>query len=70
MGFVMSGVNNWAHLGGFAGGWGSAALMRFEDEKRETPLVQLLAVALLALTAFAVVMSFVRVTGLLLQATP
>ncbi len=70
MGFVMSGVNNWAHLGGFAGGWGSAALMRFEDEKRETPLVQLLAVALLALTAFAVVMSFVRVTGILLQPAP
>ena len=21
MGFMMSGVNNWAHLGGFAGGW-------------------------------------------------
>jgi rhomboid protease GluP len=68
MGFVMSGVNNWAHLGGFAGGWGAAALMRFEDEKRETPMVQLLALALLALTAFAVVMSFVRVTGLMLQA--
>lgn len=69
MGFVMSGVNNWAHIGGFAGGWGSAMLMRFEDEKRETPLVQVLALALLALTAFAVVMSFVRVTGLL-RATP
>ena len=69
MGFVMSGVNNWAHIGGFAGGWGSAMLMRFEDEKRETPLVQILALALLALTAFAVVMSFVRVTGLL-RATP
>lgn len=64
MGFVLSGVNNWAHIGGFAGGWGTAALMRFEDEKRETPLVQLLALALLALTAFAVLMSFVRVTGL------
>jgi rhomboid protease GluP len=70
MGFVMAGVNNWAHLGGFAGGWGTAALMRFDDEKRETPAVQLLALALLALTAFAVVMSFVRVTGLLLQTTP
>jgi rhomboid protease GluP len=70
MGFVMSGVNNWAHLGGFAGGWASAALMRFEDEKRETPLVQVLALALLALTAFAVVMSFVRVTGLMLHAVP
>ena len=68
MGFVMSGVNNLAHIGGFAGGWAAAALMRFEDEKRETPLVQVLALALLALTAFAVVMSFVRVTGLMLAA--
>jgi rhomboid protease GluP len=67
MGFVMSGVNNWAHLGGFAGGWGSASLMRFEDEKRETPLVQLLAVALLALTVAAVVASFVAVTRVILQ---
>jgi rhomboid protease GluP len=68
MGFVMSGVNNLAHIGGFVGGWAAAALMRFEDETRETPLVQVLALALLALTAFAVVMSFVRVTGLLLAA--
>jgi len=66
MGFFMSGVNNWAHLGGFGGGWLAAMTMRFEDEKRETPLVQVLALALLALTAFAVVMSFVRVTRLLM----
>jgi rhomboid protease GluP len=66
MGFFMSGVNNWAHLGGFAGGWLAAMAMRFEDEKRETPLVQVLALALLALTAFAVVMSFVNVTRLML----
>jgi rhomboid protease GluP len=66
MGFFMSGVNNWAHLGGFAGGWLTAAAMRFEDEKRETPVVQALALALLALTAFAVVMSFVNVTKLIM----
>jgi len=65
MGFVLSGVNNWAHLGGFAGGWAAAMTMRFEDEKRETPLVQALALALLALTAYAVVMSFVTVTKLM-----
>jgi rhomboid protease GluP len=62
MGFFMSGVNNWAHLGGFAGGWLTATAMRFDDEKRETPRVQVLALALLALTAFAVVMSFINVT--------
>jgi rhomboid protease GluP len=66
MGFAMSSsVNNLAHIGGFAGGWGVASLMRFEDEKRETPLVQILALALLALTVFAVVMSFVRAIGLI-----
>lgn len=66
MGFFMSGVNNWAHLGGFGGGWLAATAMRFDDEKRETPLVQVLALTLLALTAFAVVMSFVNVTRLML----
>ncbi len=62
MGFFMSGVNNWAHLGGFVGGGLTAMAMRFDEEKRETPLVQILALGLLALTAYAVVMSFVTVT--------
>jgi rhomboid protease GluP len=66
MGFMMSGVNNWAHLGGFGGGWLAATAMRFDDEKRETPLVQVLALALLALTACAVVMSFANVTKLMM----
>jgi hypothetical protein len=70
MGFLMSGVNNWAHLGGFAGGWVTAMAMRFDDEKRETPLVQILALALLALTAFAVVMSFANVTKLMMGIGP
>jgi len=67
MGFFMSGVNNWAHLGGFAGGWGAASLMRFGDEKRESPQLQILALALLALTAYAVVMSFITVTRVMLR---
>ena len=66
MGFLMSGVNNWAHLGGFGGGWVTAEAMRFSDEKRETPAVQVFALALLALTAAGVVMSFVKVTGALM----
>jgi len=66
MGFFMSGVNNWAHAGGFGGGWVTAEAMRFSDEKRESPRVQVLALALLALTAVGVVLSFVKVTGALM----
>ena len=65
MGFFMGGVNNWAHAGGFAGGWATAQAMRF-SEKRESRGVQLLALALLALTGAGVVLSFIKVTSLLL----
>lgn len=65
MGFVMSGVNNWAHAGGFAGGWVTAEAMRF-SEKRESRGVQLLALGLLGMTAVGFVLSFVKVTGILL----
>ena len=33
-GFIMRGVNNWAHGAGFAGGWIAAQLMGFMDEQR------------------------------------
>ena len=66
MGFIMSGVNNWAHAGGFAGGWVTAQAMRF-SEKRESRGVQLLALGLLGLTAVGIVLSFVKVTGMLLS---
>ena len=66
MGFVMSGVNNWAHLGGFAGGWVTAEATRF-SERREGRGVQILALALLATTAVGFVLSFVKVTGILLS---
>jgi rhomboid protease GluP len=66
MGFVMQGVNNWAHAGGFAGGWVTAELMRSNDEKRESPAVQVLAVLLLVVTAVGIPLSFVRVTTMML----
>lgn len=66
MGFFMSGVNNWAHAGGFAGGWVVGEAMRFSEEKRETPAVQLFSLALLLATLAGFVMSFVRVTGILM----
>ena len=65
MGFVMSGVNNFAHAGGFAGGWVTAEAMRF-SEKRESRGVQLLALGLLGLTATGFVFAFLNVTRILL----
>jgi rhomboid protease GluP len=66
MGFVMQGVNNWAHAGGFAGGWVTAEAMRLSDEKRESPAVQVLALLLLIVTAVGFPLSFVRVTAMML----
>jgi hypothetical protein len=65
LGFFMGGVNNWAHAGGFAGGWVTAEAMRF-SEKRESRGVQLLALGFLGLTAVGFVLSFIKVTGILL----
>ena len=42
-GFILPGVNNWAHGGGFAGGWIAASLMGFNDERRESAAVMLTA---------------------------
>lgn len=65
-GFIMSSTNNWAHAGGFAGGWIAASLMPASHEKREPMWTMLLALALLALTAAGFVLSFVNVTSILL----
>lgn len=65
-GFFMSGVNNWAHLGGFAGGWIGGSLLGLSDERRETRGIQLLALALIAATAIGFVLSFVKVTSILI----
>jgi hypothetical protein len=64
-GFMTPSVNNWAHAGGFAGGWVIAEGMRFAD-KREGRAVQLLALALLLATAAGFVLSFVKVTSVLI----
>jgi rhomboid protease GluP len=67
-GFLMSGVNNFAHAGGFAGGWVAAEAMAFIDQRRESLGVQILALALLGLTLVGFVLSFIRVTSLLIRA--
>ncbi len=65
-GFFMRGVDNWAHGGGFASGWVVAQFMPLSHERRESLWVQVLALVLLATTVVGFVLSFVRVTGMLL----
>jgi len=65
MGFILPSVNNWAHAGGFAGGWVAASAMRF-SERREGRGVLVLALALIAVTAVGIVLSFTRVTAMLM----
>jgi membrane associated rhomboid family serine protease len=59
-------VNNWAHAGGFVAGWLLAQTMPTSDT-REGRGVQILALALLVLTAAGFVLSFVNVTSILLS---
>jgi len=66
-GFFMSAVNNWAHLGGFAGGWVTGRLLKFQFERRESVTEILFALALLGLTVAGFVFSFFNVTRLLLR---
>ncbi len=65
-GFLMPGINNWAHAGGFAGGWVCAYLMGFIDEQRESSAMVLLALAFIAVTVIGIILSFTKVTGSLL----
>ena len=67
MGFFMSGINNWAHGGGFAGGWVAAEMVGSEHDRRETPLIQITAVLLLGLTLVGFALSFIKVTSLLMS---
>ncbi len=65
-GFIMRGVNNWAHGAGFAGGWIAAHLMGFLDEQREGTGMLVTALVLIVLTAGGIVASFIKVTEALL----
>ena len=65
-GFIMPGVNNWAHGGGFAGGWLAGQLMGLSDERRESTGIIITALLLIGLTAVGIGFSFVSVTGVLL----
>lgn len=59
LGFIMQGVNNWAHAGGFAGGWVAASL--FGSPRREPRSVVLFATVLLAATLFGFIVVAIRI---------
>ncbi len=52
-GLVFSGIDNYAHVGGFAGGYFSAMLLQYREKSMETPLHHKIAIALLVLTVVA-----------------
>lgn len=58
MGFVMRGVNNWAHAGGFVSGWVVSTLMRTLSERREGRAAMIFGILLAILTVAGVALSF------------
>jgi len=65
-GFVMPGINNWAHGGGFAAGWIVAQLMDLDDDRQDSSWVLLASLGLIVLTVVGVGLSFFQVTSILL----
>jgi len=67
MGFLLPGVNNWAHGGGFAGGWIIATLVGDSDRRREGNLMMLAGLAFIIINIVGVALSFSKVTSMLLS---
>ena len=65
-GFIMPGINNWAHGGGFAAGWIAAQLMPLDDDRQDSSWVLLASLGFIAITILGVGLSFVRVTTILM----
>lgn len=65
-GFMMQGVNNVAHLGGFIGGWVASRLLVSGANKGDGRLTILFALALLIVTAAGIFLSFYNNWHLLL----
>ncbi|MDZ7266390.1 MAG: rhomboid family intramembrane serine protease [candidate division KSB1 bacterium] len=60
-GFMMSSiVNNWAHAGGFAGGYLAAMLLGHKEKSGENDRIRLWGVAAIAVTVLAFVLAFWR----------
>jgi len=63
-GFFMPSVNNWAHAGGFAGGFVAAEALSFSG-RRESPMLLGLAWGSVALVVAAFTLQLVRIFGIL-----
>ncbi len=66
LGFMMSGVNNFAHLGGFIGGWIASRALVSGTGRGESRITILFALILLLLTALAFALSIYHNWQLLL----
>ncbi len=53
LGFFMSGINNWAHGGGFAGGYLTAMLLGYSERRAETYAMKMAALGAVGLTIVA-----------------
>jgi rhomboid protease GluP len=60
-GFIFRGVDNWAHLGGFVGGYLTA--LALDPRKGERPVHTILAIGCLAATALSILASLVLPVG-------
>ncbi|MBI4592995.1 MAG: rhomboid family intramembrane serine protease [Candidatus Rokubacteria bacterium] len=56
LGFFMAGVNNWAHAGGFVGGFGAGLVLSLAERQAETALDWVLASAAIGVTVVAFVL--------------
>lgn len=57
LGFLMAGVNNFAHAGGFAGGYLAAMALGYSDRQRQTPSLHLAATGTIVLTALSFIIA-------------
>lgn len=65
LGFFMGSTNNWAHGGGFIGGWIASELV-FLSRSREGTIDRLLALGCIVVTLVGVVLSFLSVQRMLI----
>jgi len=59
MGFLFPGIDNFAHAGGFAGGYAAAAVLGFTELKAENRNHQLAALAAIVLTVLAFLLTLI-----------
>jgi len=59
-GFLFPGIDNFAHAGGFVGGYLSANLLGFTEMKRENRTHQLLTFGAMGLTVLAFVLAILN----------